>query len=82
MLCVYRGEAVRLFHVWHEVFPALPPGETQTHSYGYAAIYHTQFKLLYLKGTVNINCQTLCNITQTAYKQNMDRRTLGTSPHQ
>lgn len=45
MLCVCRGEAVRLFHVWHEVFPALPPGETQTHSYGYASIYRTQFKL-------------------------------------
>ena len=45
MLCVCRGEAVRLFHVWHEVFPALPPGETQTHSYGYESIYRTQFKL-------------------------------------
>ena len=45
MLCVCRGEAVRLFHVWHEVFPALPPGETQTHSYGYGSIYRTQFKL-------------------------------------
>lgn len=44
MLCVCRGEAVRLFHVWHEIFPALPPGETQTHSYGYAFIYRTQFK--------------------------------------
>lgn len=43
MLCVCRGEAVRLFHVWHEIFPALPPGETQTHSYGYASIYRTQF---------------------------------------
>lgn len=45
MLCVCRGEAVRLYHVWHEVFPALPPGETQTHSYGYAFVYHTQIWL-------------------------------------
>lgn len=48
MLCVYRGEAVCLFHVWHEVFPALPPGETQTHSYGYASLYRTHFCLNFL----------------------------------
>ena len=42
VLCVCRGEAVRLHHVWQEVFSALPPGETQHHSYGYASVEYTQ----------------------------------------
>lgn len=52
MFCVCRGEAICVFHVWHEVFPALPPGETQTHSYGYASIHRTLFKLLQLWDSV------------------------------
>lgn len=35
LLCVCRGEAICLLHVWHEVFPEIPPGETHTHPYGY-----------------------------------------------
>ena len=34
-VCVYRGEAVRLHHVWQEVLPAPPPSKTQRHSHGY-----------------------------------------------
>lgn len=52
MFCVCRGEAICVFHVWHEVFPALPPGETQTHSYGYASIHRTLFKLIQLWDSV------------------------------
>lgn len=32
-----RGEAVRLYHVWHEVYPTLPTGEAQSHSHRYVA---------------------------------------------
>lgn len=35
LLCVCRGEAICLLHVWHEVFPEIPPGEAHTHPYGY-----------------------------------------------
>lgn len=52
MFCVCRGEAICVFHVWHEVFPALPPGETQTHSYGYGSIHRTLFKLIQLWDSV------------------------------
>ena len=36
-VCVCRGEAIRLLHVWHEIFPEIPPGKTQPHSHGYAS---------------------------------------------
>lgn len=34
-----RGEAVCLYHVWHEVYPTLPTGETQSHSHRYVALF-------------------------------------------
>lgn len=35
VLYTFRGEAIRLLHVWHEVLPALPFGKTHPHSYRY-----------------------------------------------
>ena len=37
----FRGETVCLHHVWHAVFPTLPPSETQPHPYGYEPSFLT-----------------------------------------
>lgn len=48
VLCVFRGEAVRLLDVRHEVFSTLPPAETQPHSYGYVPLLDTQANLAFM----------------------------------
>lgn len=39
LLCAFRSEALRLFHVRHAFFPPLPSAETQPHSHGYVSFY-------------------------------------------